>query len=100
MKGSNWECAEKYVFSLQFKQRKGVGNGGHLVTHSTYTNTGYITKDETHLGKEKYLDRALVIFIVFCDGSPCLISLYTYLKYSVVGSYTDSSSSIHQVIRK
>ena len=155
-------------------QRKDLGNDERLVTHSIDTNTVYLTKDETHLGKKK-MERALAIFITFCNCSPrllislfcchccCLVtksrltlcnptecslsgspvhgifqarilewvaiffsrgssqprdqtlvsctgdttelhgkplSLYTYLKYSIVGSHTDNSSSIHQVIRK
>ena len=35
-------------------QRKDLGNDERLVTHFVDTNTVYLTKDETHLGKKKW----------------------------------------------
>lgn len=71
LKGSNCQCEWIYVFSSQFEYRKGVGNDGHLVIHSTYTNTGYLRKGEPHLGKK--IHRAMAIFIIFSAIVQCLI---------------------------
>lgn len=98
MKGGNQEYKEKYAFSLYFEQRNSVGNCGHWIISSAYTNAGYLRKGETILDKEKY--QSLGHVYVLCDSSPCFISiLYTSLKYSVVLTNTDKSISIHKFIR-
>ena len=88
----------KAHFIITIWTKKEFENGKYLVIYSTYTNTEHLRKVEPDLGN--CLTEPLIVFAVFSVLVHHVIWLVCILvKYSIMGSNRDSSSSICKFIR-